>query len=339
VQGQPKQSGPQSGKPGKPGGPISRDDKQAQALAEFMPEASQREQRTAAATPLAQVTAINDPKVTLQRLVARSGRSSVDGATTAANAVDIRQLADSARRGLQSVERITMDRRLQTGRMDRRAITRASIGAQDVFSRRTVAPGMKTAVLLMIDGSSSMCDSVDFRAAHGGIVRTSRYNAVVGMACAILPALDRARAESAAAVFSGGGLMSYNSYVMQNATVGLVKAFGQRVPQETLLNTWGATGPSGGTPMMLETKWVRSQLLPRKVERRVCLWLIDGQPDGGPMTIRAEMDRQRAKGIEHYGIGLDVSLTGLFDPTQCISVNDMSRLPRAIEDLLLGRAK
>ena len=65
-------------------------------------------------------------------------------------------LADSVSRLVLSEARNTNDRYLSSGRFDRRAIGRASWGASNVFARKAYAPGIETAVFLLVDGSDSM---------------------------------------------------------------------------------------------------------------------------------------------------------------------------------------
>jgi hypothetical protein len=57
---------------------------------------------------------------------------------------------------LVSPERVSVTHRETSGRLDRRALARIGTGAMDVFSRKQETPGMDTALLVLIDLSSSM---------------------------------------------------------------------------------------------------------------------------------------------------------------------------------------
>jgi hypothetical protein len=236
-----------------------------------------------------------------------------------------RPLADALRRGLQAVETVQRHSRVQSGRLDRRALVRAQLGAPDVFVRRTTTAGMKTAVCVVVDGSGSMSAAVQ-TAAH----LATRLDFCAAMLVGLMPALDRAGAETCAAMFQDGG------------SVGCVKPlknWSGRATQAGTLQAASAMNAMAGTPMQSAVWWAHRQTLPRRVDRRVVLWLVDGQPDG-PHGVREALRLSRAQGIEHYGIGVQcANLGSLFGEPNVLTVQDLTTLPKAIEALLLTGAK
>lgn len=251
-----------------------------------------------------------------------STKESVKQAAQAANA---RAFADAARRALKTVDTTTSARRLLTGRMDRRALSRASMGAQDVMTRKSHDQGIVTSVMVMIDLSSSMSDAVTVRGQS-----MTRVNAVLGMAAVLVPAIERAGAEVAIGGFTTA---------LQNGGVAFLKNWSQRAvsPEAMFTNLkFGNIECAAGTPMVAPLMWSERQLTGRRATRRVAIWLCDGQPSAGEIPALQYMFQRKSK-VEHVGIGLQCDLSNLFGAKSAF-VGDMGELARAFERLLIPKA-
>ena len=244
----------------------------------------------------------------------------------AAKDANARQFADAARRALRAEDTTTTAHRLQTGRMDRRAIARASMGALDVMTRRMTSEGIRTAVVVMVDMSSSMGD-----ACAVGAATMSRMEAVAGAASVIVPAIERAGAEVA--------VYGFTSSTNHPAGVLDLKAWQRRLPTAEAALDSGALGgivANGGTPMVAPILFAERQISQRRVTRRVVVWLCDGEPsDHERLAVQQRFARR--SNIEHVGIGLDVSLAGLFPAGRSVMVKDLGQLAKAFEALLIPK--
>ena len=259
-----------------------------------------------------------------------------------------RKVETAARRGLKSVEKITHDRRLQTGRLDRRAVSRIALGAPDVMARRTTTPGLRTAVALMLDASGSMSSSVTL-----GDVTAPRFMASLAVLSVLAPAMRRAGAEVAVYGFTAtGGFVTSTGKdphgglvgVMSGASVFPLLGWHERAPTEALVQRWSTLHAPGGTPMAREAEYVTRALLSRRTERRAAVWLCDGEANDPDQAARVIASANR-RGVEHAGIGIggDItpsSLEALFGPDRWRHVpDDLGQLPDAIEAVLLGGGK
>ena len=286
-----------------------------------MPKQTQAELEAAQSLLSGRVT---DPNEAPDTAKDHQGDTTPPATRHAAMHANARQFADAARRALRSEEAITAAHRLQTGRMDRRAIARASMGAQDVMTRRTVSQGIRTSVVVMLDLSGSMSQPVMVAGQE-----MTRMAAVRGAASVIVPAIERAGAEVSVIGFS---TIARNT----SGTIAL-KPWNKRMPTtEAALkpDALGSVEHGGGTPMVAPLKFAERQLRGRQASRRVCIWLCDGQPNSGEIEGLKSKFAER-KGIEHVGIGLQCDLSNLFPPGKCVQVDDMSKLAKAFEDLLI----
>jgi hypothetical protein len=197
---------------------------------------------------------------------------------------------------------------------------RAEFGALDVFARRDYQPGVRTAVLVMLDASDSMAEMVLF----GGL-SVNRFQACVGACSTMVPALERAGCEVAVAMFGDfGGAKA----------VAPVKRFNDRMPErEQLASLVGRVWPMGGTPMMVPALWSERTLLANTwATRRVVVWLCDGMPRETAPVVHEFVSRRGAP-VEHVGIGLQCDVSPCFD--QAARVDDLALLPDAFERLLI----
>jgi len=247
-------------------------------------------------------------------------------------AIPKRAMETALRNGLKSVETIKQERRLTTGRMDRRAITRANMGALDVFAQRAHTPGVSTAVCIMLDCSGSMTEKTNYRTAQGFHAQTSRWVAAAAVLAVLVPAIERANAQSA--VFGFGSDLSSAA---EAYTVFKVKSWTQRAGTFHPLTPTGLLGavPMGLTPMQREARFASNETLARKAERRIVLWVCDGQPNNAG-SARREIERQRARGVEHKAIGLGATFEflNLFGADHAALTDNPTDLPALIERML-----
>jgi hypothetical protein len=145
--------------------------------------------------------------------------------------------------------------------------------------------------------------------------------------------MERAGAEVAVTGFS-------SSRGTNRAGVTALKPWTRRLPTaEAALkpDAFGALMCDGGTPMVAPALFAEGQLRARRVTRRVCIWLCDGEPGNEEVPALKAMFSDRTRGVEHVGIGLDVSLARLFPKGQHVMVNDMANLAKAFEQLLIPK--
>ena len=244
-----------------------------------------------------------------------------------ARAVPAVATADAFRRSLRSADTVHVSRRLQAGRLDRRAMARAALGRPDAFQTRTEAKGLKTAVLFMVDGSSSMNKDVTV----SGIL-TTRWQATLGTLAVMLPALDRAGAENAALVF--GGNSTSQDGAARGKTLRWVKPWGGKARTDAMLDLVSGTKSHGGTPMIRQARTATRMLQAQRVSRRVCVWLCDGDPGEDRDAVAATLDAGRRAGVEHVGIGLQVGVAGVFGQAHAATVHDLRLLPAALRAVL-----
>jgi hypothetical protein len=192
-------------------------------------------------------------------------------------------LADSVSRLVLSEARNTNDRYLSSGRFDRRAIGRASWGASNVFARRAYAPGIETAVFLLVDGSDSM------RA-------DARMVDAQSLAYHLGQAIDDAGAQCAIGAFYADGA------IMHRFDIGIVMAKDWHEPVD--LGRIAALTPDGTTPLSAAIIAASELLATLDVDRRICLPLTDGQCDLGPDAVRDACAIAAAMGVEVGGLGI-----------------------------------
>jgi hypothetical protein len=198
-------------------------------------------------------------------------------------------LADSVSRLVLSEARNTNDRYLTAGRFDRRAIGRASWGATNVFARRAYAPGIETAVFLLLDGSDSMRGA-------------SRMLDAQSLAYHLGQAIDDAGAQCAiGAFYADGEIVS-----AFDITIAMAKDWQEPVD----LGRIAALGPTGTTPLSPAIIAAAEQLAALDVDRRICLPLTDGGCDLGTDAVRDACAIAATMGVEVGGLGIGGS-------TQC----------------------
>ena len=210
---------------------------------------------------------------------------------------------DKVRRILRAQERTLVQRRELAGRLDRRAMARASMGARDVFQTKTVTPGVETDVVILLDLSSSMEEDRKFPAAQA-------------TAIALASAVENA----------GGGVM----------VAGFMDTDEQGKPGLRVFKDWheracvgdariAASGCPYGTPMSPAIMACANILARRKVTRRILMTLTDGECNFGSDMVKQANHYARAKGVLSIGIGI---MTDVGDkwPDGATKVDDLSKL-------------
>jgi hypothetical protein len=196
-------------------------------------------------------------------------------------------LADSVSRLVLSEARNTNDRYLSAGRFDRRAIGRATWGASNVFSRRTYAAGIETAVFLLVDCSDSMR-------------RDSRIVDAQALAYHLGQAIEDAGAKCAIAGFYTGNTPcgDLNGFDIVLASV---KDWSDSIDLGRIV----ALRPTGTTPLSPAIIAASEQLaaLP-DVDRRICLPITDGHCDLGSDAVKDACAIAATMDVETGGIGI-----------------------------------
>jgi hypothetical protein len=236
-------------------------------------------------------------------------------------------LRDQITRLIRSDERHGTERYRSSGRLDRRALTRAARDGTNVFARRTFAPGVDTAILFLIDGSSSMSKGV-FDPQTGTIMqhngmRVSRMNLAQFLAQHLAEAADAARGKVCVCVFHG----TENLGSLQE-----VKTFDRPLEVDVL----ATTSSYGYTPLSVSILGGAERLMNEQATRRILMVLTDGECDLGAERVKAAVKMTEARGVETVGIGCGTDVAYAFE--RFVNVMDMSRLAEdglaALVDLL-----
>jgi nitric oxide reductase activation protein len=192
----------------------------------------------------------------------------------------------------------------------------------DVMARKNFTPGVTTSVCLVLDGSSSMNDGV-----RVGRINARRIDVAAAQAAVLSAALERAGADWCVADFKDA---SRGEVAMTRLANWNMRA-GKDAERQIL-----ALGAHGGTPMAQAALWANAEMLGRKTQRRVVIWLIDGQPDGGPTGATKDViSRGWELGIEHVCVGLQCPQVRYYFPSGTAeSIQNLSDLPGALLSVL-----
>lgn len=187
---------------------------------------------------------------------------------------------------------------------------RIAAGDGRVFSRTTEEIDMDTAVLLIVDGSSSMREEIK------GSRDQQRIMKAMDSCFATARALEMIDGVSVAC-------MMFPQYEV-------IKPFDVRrsQPERYRLKT-------GGSTPMDTAIYVGARLLAKtEKSRRIMLVMTDGEPDN-PYTAKAAIDAVGRSGVEVMGLGMatDAGAT-LFD--RWVVLNDLSNLPHTLLTLVRG---
>ena len=182
---------------------------------------------------------------------------------------------------VKSPERVAVERRQTSGRVDLRNLTGIATGAENIFRRRVESEGREAAVTLLLDVSGSM--------------RGSRLDAARAMAVHMGDALKAAGVKFEIAAFDSQHLWTPKPFAKGWATDTRRAVAGLR--------------SAGGTGMLPAMKACAERLLKiGGVSRRILFTLTDGQDDYPAAADAALCAYYQAKGVEIVGIGLMVDV-------------------------------
>ena len=206
-----------------------------------------------------------------------------------------------------------------SGRLDRRALVRMRAGALDVFSQRDDTPGMDTALLVLIDGSSSMC----FDTAPG----ITRMEVAQTAAWHIARAAEAANAKVAVVAFHTrfDQLSTRNSANPTGAMLTVVKPFAAAM--DSCAAALGSVSPNAYTPLAPAIMGAAGMLAEVNATRHICMVLTDGECDYGEAAVVAACRLAEDMGVEVVGVGMDcASVTAAFPPRYSVNVTDLAQL-------------
>lgn len=188
-----------------------------------------------------------------------------------------------------------------SGRLDRRALVRMRTGAPDVFTRRDEAPGVDTAVLLLIDLSGSMGHTID-------LARVTAW--------ALANAAESAAGKLAIAGFKGNGADCVLHYV---------KDWHQNASQAA--GALCSVVPNSATPLAASIVAGAQDLADVTATRRILIVLTDGQCDLGGAAVHSACSLAGAMGVEAVGIGMDCeTVIRAFPPRYSVNVANLQQL-------------
>lgn len=191
---------------------------------------------------------------------------------------------------LRSPDAIGRETYLTSGRMDRRALTRAAAGSPNVFCRRDDAPGMNTGVMLLLDSSGSM-DGPKLAAAKAMALHLAEACKAAGASVCVTTFEDRA------AHYDG------TNWHPGKPQLTILKDWSEGMPQATPRIC--GIGCPNGTPLadgiMACADYFKKQ---PHLTRRILLALTDGQGDMGPTGTEWACKYAANRGIEVVGLVL-----------------------------------
>ena len=200
---------------------------------------------------------------------------------------------------VKSPERVDIERRQVSGRLDMRNLSGIASGSETVFRRRVESEGREAAVGLLLDVSGSM--------------KGQRLAAAKAMALHMGDALKAAGVKFEIAAFDDNQLWT-------------PKPFAKAWANDTRRAVAGML-TAGGTSMLPAMKQCAERLLKvGGVSRRILLVLTDGDDSHAPEANAALCAWCKARGVEIVGIGL---LTHRLDRTfngRAVQVLDCARL-------------
>ena len=209
-----------------------------------------------------------------------------------------------------------------SGRLDRRALVRMRAGALDVFSQRDDTPGMDTALLVLIDGSSSMANDV-----YASTGTVSRMAIAQTAAWHIARAAEAANAKVAVVAFHTrfDQLSTRDHDHKTGAMLTVVKPFA--VPMDSCAAALGSVSPNAYTPLAPAIMGAAGILAEVNATRHICMVLTDGECDYGEAAVVAACQLAEDMGVEVVGVGMDcASVTAAFPPRYSVNVTDLAQL-------------
>jgi hypothetical protein len=183
-----------------------------------------------------------------------------------------------------------------SGRLDRRAIVRMRTGALDVFSKRDDTPGIDTALLILIDGSGSMCADISQSYATG----IARMDMAQVAAWHIARAAEGANAKVGVVHFHTPSEPARAA--MGGADIHVAKDWDHSV-QDAAWPILSMQGTSY-TPLSQAIVGAAEYLRNVNATRHILLVVTDGVCELGPDTVRAACNIAASMRVETVGLGM-----------------------------------
>jgi Mg-chelatase subunit ChlD len=209
-----------------------------------------------------------------------------------------------------------------SGRLDRRALVRMRAGALDVFSQRDDTPGMDTALLILVDGSSSMDAPV-----YAGTGTVSRMAIAQTAAWHIARAAEAANAKVAVVAFHTrfDQLRQRTHDNPTGAALTVVKPFA--APMDGCAAALGSVGAYAYTPLAPAILGAAGMLAEVNATRHILMVLTDGECDYGNDAVTAACALAQDTGVETVGVGMACDeVTRAFPPRYSVNVTDLGQL-------------
>ena len=203
-------------------------------------------------------------------------------------------------------------------RVEKRKLHRASLGDGRIFKKNALKDGVNTAVMILLDRSSSMGTGEykdNKKITRMSIARKATLSCVLG-----LESIDRVSV--AAAAFP---------YVRSEGVVSLTR-FNES--SKTTYKKYGLPH-KGNTPLREALWWSAQQLLEQPEERKILIVAHDGDPDEKAATKKA-IERLSKAGIECIGVGIQTERVKDYFPDYCV-VNNLADLPQQLFKVLQNK--
>ena len=266
------------------------------------------------------VGALNGYRNTVEHVP--GGYASASAATRAATAYEQALpgraiLHGQIARLLVAPEQAHVTHRETSGRLDRRALARLGTGAMDVFSRRVDVPGQETALLVLIDLSSSM--NMPTGPSSKGPTRHA-----LALTTAYHLALAAEHAGAKVAVYGFGTSRVDN---VASAALHPLIPFGMGVRANAhRLASVRATAYTPLSPAILGGAEILRDM---PAQRHVQMVVTDGDCDHGAACVTQACNIASAWGVETVGIGMDCDkVIDAFPPGYSVNVTDLDTLGR-----------
>lgn len=217
------------------------------------------------------------------------------------------RLAVQLKRQLESFNDLVAEPTKRGKRLSRRHLSRVAFKDYRVFTNRERQPELNTAVVSLIDASSSMQSEDRIGLAIQSLLAT-------GLALDTLKNVSHA-----VGAFPGR---------TNHERVALIKDFSET---STVVSSRFSQSPRGSTPMAEALLWAANKLVQCSEERRLIFVATDGYPNDSDSTRRI-IAHLRKLGIEVHGLGIQVDdQQELFDSFS--QVDNLASLPSSFLDL------
>jgi nitric oxide reductase activation protein len=206
-----------------------------------------------------------------------------------------------------------------SGRLDRRALARMRTGAVDIYTRREEAPGIDTAVMILIDGSSSMNEG------RYRVGKSSRMEIAQCAAWHIARAAEAANGKVAITAFHAGDTTVSGSRDPRAALITIIKPWGVRTEDRAAAIT--AIEGNSTTPLSPAIIECSRMLATVNATRHILLCLTDGECNYKADGVRAACAIAQDYGVEPVGIGINCDqVVAAFPPRYSVNVENLAQL-------------